>query len=477
MTNKDVIIAQLLRQNEQQANHIQWLTESFENKMQLLTAENQELRERIARLEKNSSNSSKPPSSDIINPKPTLKNGRKRRHGGQRGHKKYSREPFTSDQIDKTIIYELSKEEIAKRNLIELNQTEATLQQVELPAKLFSVIEHRVKLYRTPTGRIISATIPKHIRKEGFFTSSTTAFVGYCKARCHMSYSTIVGLFNDIVGLQISESFLINCCNKKLSNALIPAYCQALEYIRNASIVGTDETGHKDSGNRYWTWCQQADGVAFFRICNSRGSKVLLENLGDEFNSILIADYYSANRMFVRLTGIQVQWCWAHLIRDIRFLADLGRQNLKKWSDGLILIIDKLLTTWRNSRHRQTKYFEKKLAILKKLFLSKVLRPPDHHEARRIKKRFARKDKDGYFLFLENPNVDPTNNVTEQKIRFVVLDRRVTQGTNSDAGMRFYERVWTVIATCTSQRKNIFNFLRDSLKAYYANTHVPKLIP
>ena len=107
MTNKDVIIAQLLRQNEQQANHIQWLTESFENKMQLLTAENQELCERIARLEKNSSNSSKPPSSDIINPKPTLKNGRKRRHGGQRGHKKYSREPFTSDQIDKTIIYEL----------------------------------------------------------------------------------------------------------------------------------------------------------------------------------------------------------------------------------------------------------------------------------------------------------------------------------------------------------------------------------
>ena len=36
--------------------------------------------------------------------------------------------------------------------------------------------------------------------------------------------------------------------------------------------------------------------------------------------------------------------------------------------------------------------------------------------------------------------------LTEQKIRFVVLDRRVTQGTNSDAGMRFYERIWTVVA-------------------------------
>ena len=67
MTNKDVIIAQLLRQNEQQANQIGLLTEQI---LQLHN-ENQELRERIARLEKNSSNSSKPPSSDIINPKPT----------------------------------------------------------------------------------------------------------------------------------------------------------------------------------------------------------------------------------------------------------------------------------------------------------------------------------------------------------------------------------------------------------------------
>lgn len=253
MINKDVIITRLLEQ-------VQLLTEQ---NLQL-HAENQELRERIARLEKNSSNSSKPPSSDIVNPKPTLRNGRKRKRGGQRGHKKYSRKPFAPDQIDKTIVYELSKEEISKRNLIELNQTEATLQQVELPEKLFSVIEHRVKLYRTPSGRIIRATIPKHIRKEGFFTSSTTAFVGYCKARCHMSYSTIKGLFNDIIGLQISEGFLINCCNKKLSNALIPAYCQILVYVRNASIVGTDETGHKDSGNRYWTWGANRQMVLLF---------------------------------------------------------------------------------------------------------------------------------------------------------------------------------------------------------------------
>ena len=106
MTNKDVIIARLLRQNKQQADQIR-----------LLTEENQKLRERIAHLEKNSSNSSKPPSSDIINPKPPAKNGRKRKRGGQLGHKKYSRQPFTPEQIDNTIIHELLSDEVDRRNL------------------------------------------------------------------------------------------------------------------------------------------------------------------------------------------------------------------------------------------------------------------------------------------------------------------------------------------------------------------------
>ena len=123
------------------------------------------------------------------------------------------------------------------------------------------------------------------------------------------------------------------------------------------------------------------------------------------------------------------------------------------------------------------KYFQKKLKGLKKLFLSSVMRPPKHHECRKIKKRFSGIGRDGYFLFLEVDGVEPTNNSTEQKIRFVVLDRRVTQGTNSDAGMRFYERVWTVVASCICQGKNIFKFLTQSLKAYYAKTQPPSILP
>jgi hypothetical protein len=100
-----------------------------------------------------------------------------------------------------------------------------------------------------------------------------TTFVGYLKTHCHMSYSTIVGLLDDIVELNISQSYLVKRYNKKLSPSLAPAYSDALEYIRNTAIVDTDETNHKNSGSKKWTWCQHADDVVFFRIYNYRGLK------------------------------------------------------------------------------------------------------------------------------------------------------------------------------------------------------------
>jgi transposase len=70
------------------------------------------LENKIAQLEKNSSNSSKPPSSDIINPQPANKKKKKRKIGGQMGHPKYNRALFEADEIDRTVIHKISVEEI-----------------------------------------------------------------------------------------------------------------------------------------------------------------------------------------------------------------------------------------------------------------------------------------------------------------------------------------------------------------------------
>ena len=135
MNAKDLLI-------EKQAEEIKTLKEyieALERKIQLLE-------EKIARLEKNSSNSSKPPSSDIINPQSANNKKKKRRIGGQQGHPKYNRALFEADEIDQTVIHKISVEEVRRRGLIPLDKTESVLQQIDLPEKLFNVIDHRVQL-------------------------------------------------------------------------------------------------------------------------------------------------------------------------------------------------------------------------------------------------------------------------------------------------------------------------------------------
>ena len=467
MVNKDTIIAQLLRQNEQQADHIRLLTEQV-----------QQLQEKIARLEKNSSNSSKPPSSDIINPQPENKKKKKRKIGGQKGHPKHIRPLFEADEIDKTVIHKLSAKEVRRRGLIPLQQTESALQQIDLPEKLYTVIDHHVQLYLAPNGKVIKATLPKEIRKAGLFSTGMTAFTGYLKARCHMSYSTVQSFFDDIMSLDISQGYLSKICTKKLSSALQPAYAEVGQFIRNAPIVGTDETGHKNPAYKSsWTWCQQTTDAVFFHISGSRASQVLIDILGIDYSGIIICDYFSANKKFIKLSKALVQYCWAHLIRDIKFLLTLGSKFLNRWAQGLLDILRKIFGLWKTRHSHHWGRYKKAIDKLKKTFLRKVRRPPDHNEAANIRKRFIDGVDKCYFLFLEKEGVSPTNNLSEQAIRFVVIDRRITQGTRSWAGMRWCERAWTVVATCARHKRSVYKFFLDALNATYASTEYPKLIP
>jgi transposase len=82
-----------------------------------------------------------------------------------------------------------------------------------------------------------------------------------------------------------------------------------------------------------------------------------------------------------------------------------------------------------------------------------------------------------YFTFVTTPGVQPTNNLAEQAIRFVVIDRHITQGTRSEAGQRWCERIWTVIGTCAQQGRNVFAYLFAAVKAHFYGGEVPSLLP
>jgi hypothetical protein len=120
-----------------------------------------------------------------------------------------------------------------------------------------------------------------------------TALVAFMKGVCHASFSTIRKFLRDVVRVDVSRGYLAKLIHK-VSLSLAPAYAELFERLPSEAVLNIDETGHKENGQKFWTWCFRAQRYTLFRIDKSRGSKVLVEVLGEEFNSVLGCDYFSA---------------------------------------------------------------------------------------------------------------------------------------------------------------------------------------
>ena len=434
-----------------------------------------QLQERIARLEKNSGNSSKPPSSDIVKPKPkTLKTKRKKRkRGGQVGHRKFTRPAFSPDEVDRFVEYELTSKDA--EGLVPLDQWQV-IQQITLPEKLFTVTEHRARKYVDPkTGMIHITPWPPEVAHGGLLGANMSAMIAFMKGGCHMSFSTIQQFYKEVMQLDLSRGLLSKAV-QKVSQSLRPTYDSMIEQLPEQTHLGIDETGHKNNGDKHWTWCFQTPLYSLFHIDKSRGSKVLFGLLGEDFTGTLNSDYYGSYRKFIRLTDATVQYCMAHLIREIRFLVEHSNKTLARWGQKLL---DHLRTLFK-TLHRHGKYtasgFARRMRDIRQHFLVCMRRPPDHPLAKKLSRRFKGKAAENYFRFMTDPAVEPTNNGTEREIRYTVIDRRITQGTRGDKGMRWCERIWTVIATCKKQNRNVFEFIHQSLSAQWNSTSSPMLL-
>ena len=122
------------------------------------------------------------------------------------------------------------------------------------------------------------------------------------------------------------------------------------------------------------------------------------------------------------------------------------------------------------------KGFARRMKHIQSGFLNQVRKPPGHKLAETLTQRFKGQSAETYFRFLTEPNVEPTNNGTEREIRHTVIDRRITQGTRGNAGMRWSERIWTAIATCKKQNKNVFDFIHKSLLAHWTDKNYPSFL-
>ena len=218
----------------------------------------------------------------------------------------------------------------------------------------------------------------------------------------------------------------------------------------------------------------------------------MLENLvGEEFAGYLNFDYFSSNCSFAWNDSIKAQSCWAHLIRDMRFLSEKHPdKKTRVWAEQLLDRSRRLFSAWHRRDEMTSDGFHRSMLTHRDRFLELVREPPSTKEAGNLAARFkivqyttdecaepqAYDCSEDYFRFMFAEGVEPTNNHSEQQIRHCVIDRRITQGTRGKVGQRYHERMWTMIATCKKQNRNVFAFLHDSIEASLSNKPAPRLL-
>lgn len=275
-----------------------------------------------------------------------------------------------------------------------------------------------------------------------------------------------------------------------IADSLDTSYQELKDAIPQQEQLGSDETSFKNNGKKHWIWCIASALFTVFHIAPTRSRKVLEELVGDEFAGYLNFDYFSANCSFAWNYWIKAQYCWAHLIRDIRFLKKLPDMKTKVWAEQLEDRSRRLFQAWHTRETMTDEGFRRSMMIHRDRFLELVRNPPSSKEAVNLAARFAIRDyvvedsdeiqsydmSQDYFRFMFVDGVEPTNNHNEQQIRQCIIDRMITQGTRSDAGQRYHERMWTALATCRKQKRNFFHFLKSSIEAKLNKQPAPSLI-
>lgn len=438
-----------------------------------------ELQEKVARARKDSSTSSKPPSSDIVKPAPPPppEGQAKRSIGGQPGHPRHER-PLVAGELlnggSHTHVAEICP--TCGHGLEATATPPRVVQQIDIEAVPIRIEEHRgLAGWCAHCQKIHYAALPSGIAKGGLVGPRLTTLIAYLKGACHASYSTIRKLLRDVVGVTISRGQLAKVINK-VSEALDVPYQALLENLAEQTRLNVDETGHPEQGERWWTWCFRASLYTVFKIDPTRSGDVLVEVLGKEFDGVLGCDYFSSYRRYMRECNVIVQFCLAHLIRDVKYLTTLPDVRDRAYGERLRVALRDLFGIIHRRDALPAWAFEVRLAEARDEVLRQAQTAPPTRHSQNLAQRFAQHGK-SYFTFVTTPGIEPTNNLAEQAIRFVVIDRRITQGTRGEKGRRWCERIWTIIATCSQQGRSVFDYLSAAVGALFAQAPAPSLLP
>lgn len=435
--------------------------------IKILLSQIQKLEERISVLEKNSSNSSKPPSSDITKPNSQQRHPGKRKAGGQSRHPGFKHKLIPEDKVDNFKDVELDSCPCCSGVLVKNGKTKIS-QQYEFVEKPVALTQYKAIGYQCINcNKNLYPQIPTSITGD-----KLQAGISYFKSALGISYTEIQELLKDLFNVELSRASICNII-KNTTKCLKSSHEDLNTHIKQSESINCDETGWNNQGKNWWMWVFTTKQYSLFKLSNSRGSSVIEDVLGLDYKGAITSDFYGAYRKFKFKNQ---QYCLAHLIRDIKFLVTFPEEETVRFSTKLLSYFKKLFEHWHVRDTLGDNFIVKvqRLKVRLKNFLYRTTLKKG--KARTLKRRIINRW-DNLFKFVDNPKLfSPTNNLAEQTIRFLVRVRALTQGSRGTWGTTWIERSTSVVASCRKQKRSIYKFYLDTIIAAKNNSTFPSLI-
>lgn len=413
-----------------------------------LKSENAELRSKLSDYEtkKDSTNSSKPPSSDFGKLKKTksLKKSSGKKVGGQPGHQGSSMKMVSNP--DFTEAHHPLYCNCCGNNLSGVEpELFGKRQVVDIPDIALTVTEHQVYKKTCSCGHVSKGAYPNGADAPICYGKNTQALIAYLSARQYTPYKRLEEMMRSVFGLNICQASIKNILHKT-SKELEPIYETIRKRVLNSPVIGGDETSVNINGKNNWVWTFQNAMATFIGIHPQRGYLAIEELMPEGFgDTIIVSDCWAS---YFKTNAKSHQICTAHILRELQYLTE--RYKGQTWSGRMTKLIKLALKTHRNQNSAPNiiPQIKDKLKELLDEDVGKLFK-----KITALQKRLA-KYQDYLFLFLENELVPPDNNGSERAIRNFKVKQKVSGFFKTNKGAENYAILRSVCDTAIKNGQN-----------------------
>ena len=480
--------ARLERENEDLRRRLTEREKQIANaEKQIADAEKQiaDLDGQLALRKRNSTNSSKPPSSDGLagEQRPRgRKNKSKRKPGGQPGHAGSHRPLIPTAKVDKIEVVLPNECKHCGLHLAQdpgkvTTQGELRRHQVtEVPPVKAHVTEYQFpSVVCCGCGKVTCMPLPAEI--SGNFGPQLTALIAYMTVVCRLPRRVVEAMLADVLSIEMSLGSTQKAW-QEVSQAVEQPVVQLQEQLPHQAVLNVDETGWRTNGAKRWIWALVASQFVFYTVAIHRNTAVLVSLLGAVFQGILCSDRFSA---YLKYHSGKMQFCWAHLKRDLQGVLD-NPQSLEaeRFARDALAQYASLFRLWWKFRSGliDRPQLLDRCKRIKSKFRSLAVSYWDScdRETANLANAFGAHHQ-RLFTFLEEPGVEPTNNAAERALRTAVQWRKISFGNRSSQGEIAVGRLLTVVQTCRMQQRHVLGYLTSAVDRHRKRTPVPNLLP